>query len=641
MTYSYPNALDHVVDGFNDRYGSISGIDHMNYSASFNKQMMHCLRQALYYELYGQSSKFVNGSKLPHDKIAIDFVNNFANTYDGVENPAYVPLKMASYAQKLCLDDSYDLSDVWSDTLASSLQKLLSELNVVHSYQTVYTINALLSDFQIKPDLDSMSDSAKQLRTIQLDMNQYMSEHEQLAYSLGLIVPNGVNDQTYSWKSTNISDVKQLSLMQTELQLIYQDASNMAPFIFTGMPVPNRFETPANARKWFKYAYYLKYKKTFDDDFVPDEVVRDVFDLNTKYIDGVRLSPVSQLNLNNAEAVQAFSLNTQDSSSYKLYTLQYYKYINNNDNEIINIGTFKPNNNSIITCNFDKTITLNNELGAHSQTLTPADPYYHEFFIGFHHDDKSIIFSKSSTRWAQWLGLFDLDNGPSLYTAKSFIPHLVGFDTQRVEASTSPEYNSLVIQKQDANKNIVFVKYQLSSIVDALHDVYKKNKNKLFATIDDFSVNINSFTPLSTFKIPSDKNILFSNQGFSYSGAQHLIFLSSQYHPSSIDLNMDQKLFVPHYNKGRFIYVIPWNKSDSSHWTAIPQVNFLDTTLGNVANMQVEDGSKPITYATELESNVSVDTNQLASIYQLVVYHWSDKNTIAQPNLNTIVRVSW
>lgn len=70
----------------------------------------------------------------------------------------------------------------------------------------------------------------------------------------------------------------------------------------------------------------------------------------------------------------------------------------------------------------------------------------------------------------------------------------------------------------------------------------------------------------------------------------------------------------------------------------ITLTNIQGTSIQEAINQQVPDGLKPIQYGTELEGNMFYSNN---SIYQLIVYHWSDYQLIAQPNDNALVKIDW
>lgn len=411
MDDSYSNGLERITNDFNDRYGNISGIDKMYYYTSFDKQIMHCLRQALYYELYGNSDKLSNAPKLPYDETAIVFADNLKNAYDGVEDTVYIPLKMAAFVQKLSKNTSYDFSKYWNDALSDSLKSLLSELNVAHSYQTVYTINALFSDFSIKPDFSNKSayqrNWMQHMRPIQQDINYYMtqSDHIQLAYGMGLIVPNGLDNQRYNYQSLRLHPAWPCSLLSMDLNLIYQDANGWSPMILYGKSVPNHLSINQKTEKWFRYMYYVNHEEVFNHDSITEDDIRNEFTfLDSKLAQNLELEPVTHLNLNVPNAVQAFALKQNENNIQQVYTLQ---YDNSTMSEVLHIGHINQNDsNKIHTCNFDETFTIGSDLAAHSQTLAPADDSYQSFFIGFFHN----AFIKSKFKWATCLGLFDLAN---------------------------------------------------------------------------------------------------------------------------------------------------------------------------------------------------------------------------------------
>lgn len=97
---------------------------------------------------------------------------------------------------------------------------------------------------------------------------------------------------------------------------------------------------------------------------------------------------------------------------------------------------------------------------------------------------------------------------------------------------------------------------------------------------------------------------------------------------------------VPKYKTTRAAYIIPWQKADSRNWTIILLTNFKNTSIQELINQQIDSSQQPVFYATELESNILFDNNS-NSMYQLIVYHWSDNYKTKQDNLNALVHIFW
>ena len=204
MTYNKSIAVAKARAAYNAKYGSIN--KKMSLSSDDMKSLSTVarhLREAIYYELYG---KFENKNLSFTSKKALAFAGSLKDAYVGVENPLFIVLKIAVCMQNLSQDENYDFTDYWTDSLATGLWNLLKELNVAHDYQTVYTINALLSGFEIKPDMDALDNFHKRLvtriRPMQRDVNNYLTQpgNIQLAYRMGLIITDGYDDQHYYYR---------------------------------------------------------------------------------------------------------------------------------------------------------------------------------------------------------------------------------------------------------------------------------------------------------------------------------------------------------------------------------------------------------------------------------------------------------
>lgn len=649
MTYNKSMAVAKARAAYNAKYGSIN--KNMSLSSDDMKSLSTVarhLREAIYYELYG---KFENKNLSFTSKKALAFAGSLKDAYVGVENPLFIVLKIAVCMQNLSQDENYDFTDYWTDSLATGLWNLLKELNVAHDYQTVYTINALLSGFEIKPDIDALDNFHKRLvtriRPMQRDVNNYLTQpgNIQLAYRMGLIITDGYNDQHYDYREYRTKRLIPYSRLRFDLALIYQNEIGLSPLILYHKPIENQLSVNDQTAKWFYDIYFLNHDIEFTGKNITDEDIREEFHFNNGMLKSLSMESVARLGLNVPNAVQAFALDNRNPNKYNIYTLQFNQKLLGNQ-EIIQIGSFNPNDISdqyhMPVGVFNKKITINGVLAAHSQTFAMADNNYHEFFIGFY---RSINAPKSNVPWAQWIGLFDLTNGTNEYNAQSRMPYLCGFDAYRLEATTDLDHDLLITQTISENHDMQFIKYRLSDILDALHKKYNDNKDKENATIADFGVNIKQFKILDSFSIPGNNNIIDSIQGFAYDSKYNeydskssSIIITSQFAPNVIRLNMDQSLPLPHYNKLRAIYVIPWQEIDPSRWTEITLTNFKNTSIKELINRQVDDSQQPIVYGTELESNILFSNN---SMYQLIVYHWSDHDLVKQDNLNALVHIFW
>lgn len=635
MVYDHLIALSKAKDAYNATpYAQFWKSQHHNMAPLTDTNIQQIpivakyLREALNFDLY---NKAYDSKSLANDRQAIDFVNSFAETYDGIENSEFVLLKVALCSQNISADDTYDFSDVWTDTFANDLQKLLSELNVNQTDQSVYTINALLSGFSIKPVLDN------RIRTIQQDVNHYFTEdsHLQLAYGMGLVIPDSVDDQYVTVNNESYS------LLKFDLSLIYQNICGLSPIDLYKMPVANNLQTNSQIKKWFEDVYYLNHKSEFSNGATITEAdIRNEFNFDNSQVYNLTMESVTRLGLNIPNAVQAFAIDNRKVTSYTIYTLQFDETLLGNQ-ELIQVGSFNPNNISdqyhMPVCEFNKKITIDTPMSAHSQTFANADKKYHEFFIGFYRASNA---PKSNVPWAQWIGLFDLDSDTESYNIQSKVPYLYGFNTYRLEAATDVTHDLFIVQTVNENHEMTFTKYSLSDIVKTLHEKYNDNKDKTGTTIFDFGININQFEKHGSFTIPSKSNIISSIQGFAYDFQSDSVIVVSQYGPDSAHLNMDQMLPVPKYKTTRAAYIIPWQKADSQNWTIIPLTNFKNTSIQELINQQTDSSQQPVFYATELESNVLFDNNS-NSMYQLIVYHWSDNYKTKQDNLNALVHIFW
>lgn len=122
MVYNHLTALSKAKDAYNTKYAKLIQEQESEPLTDADMQslplVMSRLRQALNFDLYGNIH---NDKCLPNNKQAIDFVNSFAETYDGIENSEFVLLKVALCSQNISADDTYDFSDVWTDTFANDL----------------------------------------------------------------------------------------------------------------------------------------------------------------------------------------------------------------------------------------------------------------------------------------------------------------------------------------------------------------------------------------------------------------------------------------------------------------------------------------------------------------------------------------
>ena len=215
-------------------------------------------------------------------------------------------------------------------------------------------------------------------------------------------------------------------------------------------------------------------------------------------------------------------------------------------------------------------------------------------------------------------------NGKSLYSTEQDMPYLYGFNAYRLEAITDLKHNLLIVQNITKDSSMIFTQYILSSIVSYL----EMHEN----------ADINHFNPINHSIVNNVRDHINSFQGFSYDYNRNRIIISSQHHPTELEIDPDRTLFLPDYKTPRALYIIPWNNTSFDNWKRITLTNLQGTSIQDAINQQTNDYFKPIQYATEIESNLLASNN---SIYQIITYHWSDKMLLKQDNTNSLVKISW
>ena len=654
---NYQKALKKVASTLNSMYANNGYVDRVSIPTSFSTELMHSLRQALNYELYRD---YRNARPLSIDHISTKFINDFDNTYLYLESPVYIVLKMATFAQNVADDTSFDLSDQWSMYLQDGLATLLNKLNVSQQHQEIYTINALFSDYPVNPDTSGMSSTNlfkfNRVSNIQRDVNHYITEqsHSQIAYRYGLVVPNGKNNQTYEYYDRLNDYSYNASLLSLELSLIFQDTSGLAPLNLKGLPVSNTLTLTNSNKQWFLDQYYLKYGSecltpTIEIRF---NDIQNAFEWAHSTAHNLKMENLIHLDVSTPKAVQAFYINDVDTNNTKLFTLQY-----TNNQTIIQKGSVDLNtpdySYGMPNCGLHNQITISNyennwsdqhfnpltgdikdiseKIVAHTQTLACVGG--NQFLIGIHENPNAI----SKIKWADMFGLVNftyndqtsisLNNINQIHCLTGF--HQKFHDLYRLEAATDIDHNLLVIQALDSSYNAMYVKYKLFPIL-------KSMRENVITNINDFSP-LDEFTPL----LDVSKKFIGSYQGFSYDYEEDRIVISSQYAPDEMNLGQDKTIFLPQYDSPRAIYFIRWDHKDLTDWDRIILTNFEGTTIKRALNMQVDNSQKPAIFGTELESNSIFVLSDRHYLYQLIVYHWSNGDLVKQPNTNILARITW
>lgn len=646
-----------IPSTFNKMYATVNSIDIMPNYSEFKPEIMHYLRQAFYYELYGDTYKLViKNNKLPDKKPTYEFVNYLHYAlYDDVINDKFIPVKMALYAKHLMPKQDYELSNRCTSDFQEGLKRATAELHTATNKIESYTLDALFSDypFFIESGLTNYAmQNAKHTREIQQRVNKYITQkgHSQIAYELGLIAPNGYDNQRITLPYGLFQQKFITSKLQRSIALIYQEINGWTPMDLKVCSVINRLPMNPESKYWYDSIVFLSGDISDKTDNPTQENIRSAFTLGSPDLHNLSMDPVCHLTTSSSEVVQAFYLDNTNPNNYKIHTIQEHidkpmLSLTSEEQTVIRTGVFNPNEidstfhmpncvlqDNIVLNNHRPVINSNDEskwpetqkinahLVAHTQTLAPVGN--DQFLIGIYGDN-------SKYHWAQALGLFDLSGRKNYnyYNDISKIPYLIGFNAHRLEATTNIDKNLLIVQTIDEDGNATFYKYKLKPILDAMHKPF----------VEFNRVDINDFKPDDTFYMPKKVKIS-SYQGFAYDSQFNQIIISSQRHPNKYIIDQDKTIFTPDYNKLRAIYFVPWGHNDPTNTTLMPLTNMKNTSFTEAINNQVSDAYKPITYATELEG-ITMFSN--TSAYQLCTYHWSDSDLVKQDNLNILMHISW
>lgn len=610
---------------FNEMYKNNPKIDQIsNNDLNYYRLSKH-LRQALYYEIYPDSSYEVlkTAPELPLDKKAVAFITNLQNATVLDTDRKFTLIKMMLMVKHFSKDVNYDMSETCTDDMIRNLNQVLIELPSLQPHQTIFTINALFSSQEIIIETVITPQKLK-IRQIQQRINRYFTstEHLQLAYTMGIISPNGRKTPSMPIENQNYNPKRYVYKIIVDLSLMFQDIIGWAPLILQYLPITNALpiQLSPQAVQCVKDAYYILNDEELLTNNPSESIIRRVFEWYPSKIKNLQMNSMAHLMLNKPNAVQAFDLDTSDSNNYKIYTLQYFTSSNQ---EKIKIGHFNPNINDdwyhTPRCQFDSTtITLGSSIAAHSQTLAPINSSHTKFFVGISPNTQS-----KTEPWAQKLGVISI-NGKSLYSKEQDMPYLYGFNAYRLEAITDFKHNLLIVQNITKDSSMIFTQYKLSSIVSYL----ETHEN----------ADINHFNPINHSIVNNVRDHINSFQGFSYDYNRNRIIISSQHHPTELEIDPDRTLFLPDYKTPRALYIIPWNNTSFDNWKRITLTNLQGTSIQDAINQQTNDYFKPIQYATEIESNLLASNN---SIYQIITYHWSDKMLLKQDNTNSLVKISW
>ena len=572
-----------ISSTFNKIYADVNSIDIMPNYSKFNSEMMHYLRQALYYELYGDTYKLiVKDDELPKDKLPYKFADQLNYASDGDTDNRFIPIKMTLYAKNLMPHHDYDLSNEYTSDFQTGLSNMKSELNLHDKNIKTYVLDVLFSDypFFIESGLTNYAmQNAKHTREIQQHVNKYITQkgHFQLAYGLGLIAPNGYDNQRVKLPLGLFQQKFVVSKLQRAVALIYQEVNGWTPMDLKMCSVINRLPMNPESKYWYDSIVFLSGSVSDKTDHPTQSNIRSAFTFGMPDLHNLSMDPVCHLTTSSDEVVQAFYLDNTNPNNYKIHAIQKHKAHpilspTAEKQTVIRTGTFNPNEidstfhmpncvlqDNIILTNHKPLISTNTDestwpeaqrmnahLVAHTQTLAPVGN--DQFLIGIYGDN-------SEFEWAQALGLFDLSGRKAYnyYNDISKIPYITGFNSYRLEAATNVTKKWLIIQTIDKDNTATFYKYELKPILDKLRNPLSSNR-----------VDINDFKPDDTFYMPKEVKIS-SYQGFA-------------------------------------------------------------------------DVYKPITYATELEG-ITLFNN--TSAYQLCTYHWSDSDLVKQDNSNILMHISW
>lgn len=642
MAFDYKVMKTKVRNNFNNMYKDNSKIEKIPEGDLSYSQLATYLREALYYEVYPDANQetLKKAPQLNNDPQATEFINILPLATEPEADRKYALIKMILMIKNFSKDDTYDMTPNYTTEMANDLQKVLKELPSLQPNQTIFTINALFSNCELILT-HAITPQRLKIRQIQQRVNKYFTatKHLQLAYEFGVFPPNGRPGPEIAISTPgNYVYRHRLSLA---LSLMYQDIIGFAPLILIGQPISNALpiSTDSRAVQCIKNAYYIKYKKELITNNPSEQIIRDVFEWTNSKVTNLRMNSLAHLMLNEPEVVQAFYLDTQNPNKYTIYTLQYvYNKQKHGYTDEIKTGHFNPHQSDdwyhTARCIFeDDYISLDKSISAHSQTLAPVNKDHTKFLIGLDNNH-----SKKPIDWAMKLGIISINN--NTYNSLDEIPYLYGFEHRanmnihRLEAITDLDHDLLTIQYINTDHELLFEQYKLSDVLRLL---------KLH-----HSVPITACREIgSTFISNSDSDYIKSFQGFAYDYNHKKLIISSQKAPTKFQINIDQTLFLPNYglskNPGlrtnyRTLYVVPWENTAYKNWKVITLTNIQGTSIQEAINQQVPDGLKPIQYGTELEGNMFYSNN---SIYQLIVYHWSDYQLIAQPNDNALVKIDW
>ena len=658
MTYNKSIFFNRLAPTFNAIYKNVSTVESMPNFSEFNPRIMHYLRQAFYYELYGldYADKIKKYAKLPIDQVTNTFVHWLNNdTYDGLENSKLIPIKMSLYTKDLWPDDNYDMTNIYTNSFKYGLANVTYQLNTYDDKQKIYTLDALFSDYAFNVD-STLSGKALEysnyLRSIQQRINNFTTQpgHMQIAYKLGLLVPNGYDNQRCTIFAGLHRYKGVYSLLRREISLVYQQINGWSPMDIVDMPIINPLPFNKSNQWCYDALYALNHYPTIPTEEINKNVsqadLNQAFDLSSyRNIHNLSMKTVCHLTLDSTDAVQAFYLNKSNPNNYKIHSVQMhtdkslmpFKEITQT---IVQTGTFNPNEidstfhmpNCVLKDNialvnhkpllkseqdWTETDKINANLVAHTQTLAPVG--HDQFLIG-------IYGSNDKYKWAQAFGLFDLSGAKSYnyYSDISKIPYLIGFNAYRLEATTDLNKRLLIIQTIQKDGTSVYYKYDLDPILKSM--------------LNNNCTNINNFKPLSIFKVLKSWVNISSYQGFAYNSSLDQVIISSQRHPDQYELNDDKTIFLPKYEMPRALYMLPLKELNPYKASFVSITNLKNTSLSKAINNQMDNSLKPITYATELEGiQMATDT----SLYQLCVYHWSDKDLVKQDNSNVLMQFYW
>lgn len=452
MAFSYSTGLSKVATEFNNMYKNNMHISIMPVYTRYYSDLMLPLRQALYYELYGDKDldALQKGVELKVDNVTNHLVDTVNNALIGDTNQIFKLFKMSFIIKQIDKNSLYDLSDEFTNELQNDFKILLKKLNVSQTNQAIYTINALFSNYLLDIDQDNSYNAnelqdAKQYLIIQHWINQYITKPTklQIPYTLGLIVTNGKDDQLYEYHYPTIHDTCWISRIRFYLSLIYQDANGWTPMNLLHQQVSNNLALSDDAVQSYVFAYFMKHKNIHSGLITQDDI-RDAFDFQSSYEKDLTLDPIVHLTLNQNYVVQAFYLDDSNVNNYRLFTVQCIKSkdieLDNHPDEMISIGSFDSTQQDTLyhMPNYvpsryihimDRAYTgsseiekMNAHLAAHTQTCAAVDKTTDEFLIGIYRG-----YDNSKNNWAKMFGLFNLDDNIDQYDDISTIHRLEGF----------------------------------------------------------------------------------------------------------------------------------------------------------------------------------------------------------------------